>query len=238
MKFSSSDDEDESTDRLEVSRRSDKQRWRWCFNYLLICAPPSRQIIDNELIPVFHHRSVNQHVLLRPAGLSPRLSKDDCHKIWMINLWCDVWMSSAALSLALYMIEWMALLDLTGDWYRKRMSIVDSNPSMSLYLRFMLEQHTTTSSFDFMTSESSRRTALRTSFGPFEPPCALRDTSFSSATHPTWLFDWSVIILFLREMIFLTAENSSTSVNQTKKETSEKSEKFFGTNWNVEDDLF
>lgn len=31
------------------------------------------------------------------------------------------------------------------------MSIVDSNPSMSLYLRFMLEQHTTTSSFDFMT---------------------------------------------------------------------------------------
>lgn len=73
-------------------------------------------------------------------SFSPRLSKDDCHKIWMINFWCDVWMSSAALSLTLYMIEWMALLDLTGDWYRKRMSIVDSNPSMSLYLRFMLEQ--------------------------------------------------------------------------------------------------
>lgn len=38
------------------------------------------------------------------------------------------------------MIEWMALLCLTGDWYRKGMSIVDSHPSMSpLYLRCLCE---------------------------------------------------------------------------------------------------
>lgn len=135
----------------------------------------------------------------------------------------------------------MALLCLTSDWYRNRMSIVDSNPSMSfaLFVFFIScakllhrhHHHHHLLAIEFKANEMMKRNRIEKKFcEPFEPTNTSRtlqtprniknQTSRSenaiktssnkttrTATHPTRLFDWYVIISFHYEMIFVTAEN-------------------------------
>lgn len=73
-----------------------------------------------------------------------------------------------------------------------------------------------------MTSESSRQTPLLNRRARYKTP-----RSVLQLIRLDFLIDPS--LFYFSEMISLTAENSSTSVNQTKRDERE-SEKFFGTN--------
>ena len=81
-----------------------------------------------------------------------------------------------------WMIEWLCL---TGDWYRKGMSMLDSNPSMSLYLRCKVLEN------NFIERNSRPLWTFHKHLGS--------NNIENCNSFTTWLFDWYVIISFHRD---------------------------------------
>ena len=124
----------------------------------------------------------------------------------------------------------MALLDLTGDWYRKRMSIVDSNPSMSRYLRFIPFTRSFAMSKaerEHWASESSRLgRALWIVTRKLDTSRTSENCNSSNSTF------WLICHYFISEMISHDSRNKIFIVerksNKAKeRRTRKKSEKFF-----------
>lgn len=118
-----------------------------------------------------------------------------------------------------WMIEWLCM---TGDWYRKGMSMLDSNPSMSLYLRCKTLEN------NFIERNSRPLWTFRKH---------LRSNNIENCNS----FDmtvWLICHYFISPRWFLvTAEKKPTlNVNQTTMKT--RKPILFRPNWNVEDDLY